>query len=290
MSRVQTATVGALKFSTDGSLVMPEGYTIWLDRFDGWTNSTDVRRNRTEREGEHGEFSEPGKRGARMVTLEGDVTCPSEIVAARAELEISALLGDGGEGLLAVTDSALWPMSAAASLASGVKIGWKNDLTPTYLIQLLCADPRKYGATLADSTGVAVAAGALPYPLYAPAPPGVIDYGTPGSPGTVTLTNSGKADTAPRFTVTGNLPFGFSITDTVARTRLVYSGAIVSGQTLTLDVEDGSVLLDGYADRSKELTVSEWTRLPAGTTGTWFFEAVGSASAALMVEVNPAWW
>lgn len=290
MTRVQTVTVGGLQFSTNGSLTMPEGYTLWLDELEGWGTSTGVRRTRTDREGEHGEFSERGYRQARMVTLKGDATCPSDAVAALAELRLAALLGDGTDGLVAVTDSATVPMAATAYLASEVKIGWKNDLTPTYLIQLLCPDPRRYGNKLSASTGVAVPAGALPYPLYSPAPPGVIDYGTPGSPGTVTIVNSGTADTAPRFTVTGNLPFGFSITDTVGRTKLVYSGAVISGQTVVLDAEDGSVVLDGYVDRSKELTVSEWTRLPAATAGNWFFEAVGSTSAKLVVEVNPAWW
>ncbi|ALY09973.1 minor tail protein [Arthrobacter phage Pumancara] len=117
---------------------------------------------------------------------------------------------------------------------------------------------------------------------------GILDFGINGSPGTASLTNPGTADTGPKFTIKGTLVPGFTITELGSGRRLVYTGTLRSGQTLVLDTDDGSVILDGYAPR--DLQVSEWTRLGRGETATWLFESPGSTNATMKVEVRPAWW
>lgn len=117
---------------------------------------------------------------------------------------------------------------------------------------------------------------------------GILDFGINGSPGTVSLTNTGTADTGPKFTIKGTLVPGFTITELGTGRRLVYTGILRTGQTLVLDTDDGSVMLDGYAPR--DLQVSEWTRLGRGETATWLFESPGSTNATMKVEVRPAWW
>jgi hypothetical protein len=184
-----------------------------------------------------------------------------------------------------VTDSATVDMSIGAGLFSEPDIGWKNDTTVTYQIQFHCPKPRKYGDAVTDQTGVATPGGALEYPLDDP-----LDYGAPGDPGTATLRNTGTADTAPAFTVTGDMPNGFSITHVQSGNQLVYSDAVIAGQTLRLDAADGSVWLEGNADRSAKLTVREWVRIPKKTTATWLFESAGSIGAQMIVEMRPAWW
>lgn len=280
----RTVTVDGLTFSTEG-WTSPDGYTLWLDKLTGWDDGPSVRRDRTDRMNAHGEFSERGWRGARLVTLEGDATCPSETVAALAAQQLAAVLGDGLDGVLEVTDTATVDMSAGAYLFSDPKVEWKNDTTATYQLQFLCPKPRKYGAAVNDQTGVATPGGALEYPLDDP-----LDYGAPGDPGTVTLTNTGTADTAPAFTVTGDMPNGFTITHVQSGSRLVYSDAVLADQTLRLDASDASVWLEGNADRSSKLTVREWVRVPKKTTATWLFEATGSVAAQMIVEMRPAWW
>lgn len=280
----RTVTVDGLTFSTEG-WTSPDGYTLWLDKLTGWDDGPGIRRDRTDRMNAHGEFSERGWRGARLVTIEGDATCPSEAVAALAAQQLAAVLGDGLDGVLEVTDTATVDMSIGAGLFSEPKIEWKNDTTAAYQLQFLCPKPRKYGAPMNAQTGVATAGGALEYPLDDP-----LDYGAPGDPGTVTLTNSGTADTAPAFTVTGDLPDGFSITHVQSGDQLVYSDAVLAGQTVRLDTADSSVWLEGNADRSAKLTVREWVRIPKKTTATWLFEAAGSVGAQLIVEMRSAWW
>ncbi|ALV43114.1 hypothetical protein AU252_19740 [Pseudarthrobacter sulfonivorans] len=287
MTRTRTVTVDGLTFSEDG-WTSPDGYTLWLDDIPGWKDGPAVHRERAARMNAHGEFSERGWRDARLVTIQGDATCPSEEVTALAEQQLAAVLADGLAGVLEVTDTATVPMSCGTYLFSEPKIGYKNDTTLTYQIQFICPKPRKYGAPVNAVTGVSTAGGGLEYPLGDP-----LDYGAAGNPGTVTLVNTGTADTAPAFTVsagTTDMPFGFSITHVQSGNRLVYSDPVLLGQTVRLDTSDGSVLLEGYADRSAKLTVREWTRLARNTSGTWLFEATGSTGAQMIAEVRPAWW
>lgn len=118
---------------------------------------------------------------------------------------------------------------------------------------------------------------------------GVLDFGAAGSPGTVTLENVGTADSAPVFTISGYAP-GFTITEVTTGARLIYTGTVLAGQTLTINAADGSVLLDGYADRSAFLTRREWTRVPGRTRYTYLFESPGNDGASLTLGVKPAWW
>lgn len=284
MPRTRTVTVDGLTFSEEG-WTTPDGYVLWLDDIPGWKDAPAVRRERAARMNAHGEFSERGWRDARLVTIVGDATCPSEEVTALAEQQLAAVLADGLAGVLEVTDTATVPMSAGTYLFSEPKISYKNDTTLTFQLQFICPKPRKYGAAVYASTGVATPGGGLDYPLGDP-----LDYGAAGDPGTVTLVNTGTADTAPTFTVTGPTPNGFTITHVQSGRQLVYSDAVLPGQTVRLDTSDGSVFLEGYADRSAKLTVREWTRLARQTAGTWLFEASGSTGAQMIAEVRPAWW
>ncbi|QIG58495.1 minor tail protein [Arthrobacter phage DrSierra] len=118
---------------------------------------------------------------------------------------------------------------------------------------------------------------------------GVLDFGAAGSPGTVTLENVGTADSAPVFTVSGYAP-GFTITEVSTGARLIYTETVLDGQTLTIDAADGSVLLDGYADRSAYLIRREWTRVPGRNRYTYLFESPGNDGASLTLGVKPAWW
>ncbi|QHB36599.1 minor tail protein [Arthrobacter phage Adolin] len=118
---------------------------------------------------------------------------------------------------------------------------------------------------------------------------GILDFGAAGSPGTVTLDNVGTADSAPVFTISGYAP-GFTITEVSTGARLVYSETVLAGQTLVINAADGSVLLDGYADRSAYLTRREWTRVNGKSRNTYLFESPGNDGASLTLGVKPAWW
>lgn len=290
MAGVRTVALDGLTFSSEGAMHQ-DGYTLWLDNnAEGWDSSPDRRRDRTERLWAHGEFTERSWAEGRMITLEGQAQCPDERVAALAEDTLAATLADGLNQAMTVVDANRPTKQATVGLASSVKLSWVNDVTVGFQIQLLAADPRKYGQAQAASTGVPVDGGGLGYDLFTAGSTGVLDYGETGAPGTVALTNTGTADTAPVHTVTGSCPNGFSITELGTGQRLVYAAAVIPGQVVRLDAADGTVTLDDDGDRSAQLVRREWLRLDKGQTGTWLFEAPNSVGALLEVEVTPAWW
>ncbi|WP_104088033.1 phage tail domain-containing protein [Arthrobacter sp. GMC3] len=281
------ATLGALQLNQWA----PEGYFLKALRMPGWKGTPGVRKDTTPRLWAHGDFSERGWRTGRLITIEGRANLPTEAALLAAHEALSSALADGTEGMLVVDDPIFGVLHASVSLATGSDLpGWEVPGIYPFQIQVTAADPRKYGQTLSGSTGVPVDGGGLGYDLYTVGSTGVLDYGAAGSPGIVSLTNVGTADTAPVYTITGSCPNGFSITEIGTGRRLVYAGAVITGQVIRLDTADGSVTLDDDGDRGAQLVRREWVRLGKGQTGTWLFEAPGSTNALLKTEVTPAWW
>lgn len=269
----------------------PSGYLFKILRMRGWKGTPGVRRDSTPRLWAHGDFTEKGWRAARLVTIEGRAYLPTAEALREGHAVFSAALAEGNEGLLVVDDPIFGKLQATVSLGAGSDLeGWEVPGIYPFQLQVVATDPRKYGQTLAASTGTPVDGGGLGYDLYAVGSTGVLDYGVAGSPGTASIRNTGTADTAVAHTITGDIPAGFTITELGTGRRLVYAGAVIPGQVIRLDGEDGSVTLDGGTDRGAQLVRREWVRLGGKQTGTWLFEAPGSTNALLTTEVKPAWW
>lgn len=287
MAGVRTLTYAGLTMASDAGSVQPDGAVLYLDDIEGWDGSPGLRHDDVPRLWGHGSFSQRGWREPLLLNVIGEARALSLASAGDLKRRIIAVAADGTDYPLTVEDSAEPTMTVTGYRTSPVKSAWVNDVTLSFRFEVLCADPRKYGQTLSAQTGIPVPGGGLDHPLHGS---GYLDYGPPGNPGTATLTNPGTADTPTKHTLTGAMPNGFTITELTTGRRLIYTAAIAAGQTLTLDADDGTVMLDGYANRSTYLTRREWTRLNPGQTGTWLFEAPNSTGAQMTVEAKPAWW
>lgn len=287
MAGVRTLTYAGLTMASDAGTPQPNGGVLYLDDVEGWDGSPGLRHDDVPRLWSHGSFAQRGWREPLLLNVIGEARAASESAADTLKRQIVAVAANGLDYALTIQDTAAPTMTVHGYRTSPVKTAWLNDVTLSYRFEVLCTDPRKYGETLTDSTGIPVAGGGLSHPLHEA---GYLDYGDTGYPGTASLTNRGTADTATKHTIVGAIPNGFTITELTTGRRLIYTAPIVAGQTLTLDADDGTVMLDGYANRSTFLTRREWTRLEPGQTGTWLFEALGSTGAQMTVEANPAWW
>lgn len=152
------------------------------------------------------------------------------------------------------------------------------------------------GSTPASAAGVYSWAGAVgaseSYESLFTGGAGILDFGTGGSPGTVTVQNVGKADTPLRLTVkAGSAPIvdGFTITELETGRRLIYRYEIPAGQYIIFNSWNGTALLNGKDDRKAGLSRSEWPVLPGGVVRTYLFECT-SVAATLTIEAAPAWW
>jgi hypothetical protein len=271
---------------TGYTLGMAPGTAQYLTELDGWIQGAPMRRSDTARLWGHGNFSEAGKRDARLVTLGGHYVAPDRATAADFVDEINAVMGDGSAGVLTVNDADLGPRSATAYLFGKPEVTWTGGRDVGFTLTMTCPDPRKYGAVVTANTAPPIPGGGLVDPLFAPS--GVLDFGTPGSLGAVTFRNVGRADTSVNFRVRGRAR-GFTITRTQTGAKLAYKDTVPSGSSLYLNGADGTVKLDGYADRATGLTVAEWERLGPGETATYLFECIDT-SARLYLEAAPAWW
>lgn len=265
------------------------GAIFKVGSFDGWFGSPGVRNDTTQRLWAHGNFSDNGWRDARLLILGGNARFDSDEAAMAGYHRLVSMAAQGAPLTLYVDDSLFGRLTATVQLSSAVEVDWVTPELFKFQFQLLAADPRKYGEAASDVTGVPVDGGGLGFALFTQGTLGVLDFGEPGDPGFLELTNSGTADTAPVFTVTGQCPQGFTITNRVTEARLAYASPVLAGQTVVLDAGFGSVQVNGV-DAGPRLVRREFEMLDGGETGSWFLTAPNSVDALLRVEVTPAWW
>lgn len=112
-------------------------------------------------------------------------------------------------------------------------------------LQWVASNPAKLGLVEQSVTIAApsVGSGGLAYPLAYP-----LTYGTAGSPSNATCTNDGPEPADPVLTFAGPLTTPKVVNSTLTR-ALEFDIILGPGQTLTVDVGRGSVLLDGVTDR-----------------------------------------
>ncbi|GAA4707469.1 Phage tail protein [Promicromonospora umidemergens] len=121
---------------------------------------------------------------------------------------------------------------------------------------------------------------------------GHLDFGAPGDAGELTLTNPGTAESWQVYRIDGPTPAeGFDILDVSTGRRLRYTQEIPAGSTVEIDAATADVTLNGVADRSRFLTIREWTPVPAGGSTTVAFLPLGAWAAGMLTAVHaPAWW
>lgn len=286
MSEV-TAQLGTLLFGTPN----PEGYEFTIDNdLEGWADGPGVRGEAVPRMWEHGEFSERGYREARLITIAGTMFGGNEVTATAAQRHFTSVLADGKLGTLTVNDPAAGVLTATVKLAAAPRFRWVTNATATYMIQVKAPNPRKYAALVQATTTVAGPAGGLALDLFTQNTLGVLDFGAAGNTGTVTVYNEGTAETSVLFTLTGPTVASTTITETGTQSRLVFADVIPVGSFVELNGADGSVTLNGYADRSTSLTRRDWTTVPPGGSRTYLFESPGATTATMQVGVSSAWW
>lgn len=294
LDKVALEDAGSLALETGFDLGWAPGTATYLTGkgVEGWTGSAPIRRNKAELLGGHGTHAERGFKDERLITVTGHHVAADRAAAGLMADNLAAFLGDGERGIFRVDDASLGTRWAYVYLAAGgADVTWTGGVDVAFQIFMVANDSRKYGTMVTSSpTGIPQPGNGLVFPLFGAPNNGVLDIGAGGYSGRVSATNTGTADTGPVFTIWGDYVPGFTITDMGTGRQLVYTQEILAGQTLVLDSNDGSVTLDGYAPRDSKLTISDWTRLGRGESGTWMFESPGSTNAQMTVGVTPAWW
>jgi len=162
---------------------------------------------------------------------------------------------------------------------------WRQGWSP-FQVQLIAEDPRIYTSTPQSvSTGLPTAEVGRAYNRTYN-----MSYGSTSTGGTVNLTNDGTfVDGAPAIiTITGDV--------VNPRIELLQTGqyldfnlTIVNGSTLTIDLLNRSVTLDGASRRLFLTADSEWFKIPQGSSQINFRADSYAANALMAVTFRPAW-
>jgi hypothetical protein len=152
---------------------------------------------------------------------------------------------------------------------------------PLAALQWEATDPRIYSLeTLTASTGLPRPGSGFDYPLTYP-----IDYGDAGNPGSLQATNAGDADSPPTLTLTGAAAQPVVINRTTGA-RLEFDLTLADTDELTIDVREGTVLLNGvnrlYALTADSDDPGDFLLAPAPGVNDIDFRASAPSDTALL--------
>jgi hypothetical protein len=269
-----------------------ENDVLWLfDEVDGWHDGPSVEVESQGRAIAHGQFAQVGRRGGRTITVNGNMVAPDRASAGDAVDRLSSLLAGGEFGRFDFYDVDQGWRWTQVQLAATPDLAWETEKHCRFQLQFLAPDAYRYGQTSTASVGFAASSGSgLVFDLFNPA--GFLNFGPAPEFGIVSVQNPGTAAASPVFTVSGPSPSaGFVITDVSTGKRITFLGVVPAGSVLTLDASDGSVLLDGVADRLGDALVEAWPVVPARSVAQFLFEPLSSATDAQMgASVTATYW
>jgi len=260
----------------------------------GWFDGAPAKGGTTDRPQQHGTFAERTWRGARMPIVTGHVTAPTRRLASDAQRTLAALLAEGTFGDFAVDDPDQGLLTSSVRGEGTPQIDWDGQCDIDCLLTFLAPDPLRYGTPITAVTGFPVATGGLAFPLYTNRTirTGGLWFGARSSTGRVLLTNSGDADAWVSYTLDGPLAAQgceVAVVGTGALHR--FQGAIPAGSTVLVEGATGTVLMDGYSDRSGQMTRMDPLVIPAHGSLELALIPLGSTSAAqLSATFSPGYW
>jgi len=277
-----TITFAGLTITGDMSV---DGFAV--ARLMGWYDGAPSRSVVRERPQSDGAFGVSRYyRGARVITVEGEWVGSTMADAYAARDTLAGVQADGLPSTFTVTDE-LGARSCEVTLEKSPVI---DDVLRApffaWSFDVVARDPRKYGAEVTASTGVPTSGTGYTWPATWPA-----TWGSGGSPGRVTLTNTGTSDTSPTLEVSGGLGGGVELVEITTGSYLRLEREIPTSSTVFFDTRTARVYLDIPAnDISSFLTRRDWAgfTVPGGASRTVQFNPLGAVSGTPVLTARYA--
>lgn len=237
-----------------GDLLMGDGTTYRWRALTGWDDMPGLDSGNVPRASRHGSWSGRSWAQERVVGFQGalrpesreqyvamKVALRSATAVPESEVESPLVVRTHDETLLAFGKPTLRILPNDLAYGAGV-------LVP-FTIGWVCSDPRRYDVLQQNLTVGAPAPGTgLVFPLTFP-----LSFGTVGSSGTGTATNTGSAPTHPVLVITGPVVRPLIVNSTTGA-ALEFDITLVAGEQLVIDTSAGTVLLGGTGSRLYTLT------------------------------------
>jgi hypothetical protein len=253
------------------------------DSLTAWFKLPDIDVKLNKRPNAHGTYL-PDRLFAKeaRVPMSGKYFGANYLAAATFRDRLAAMFNDGTPVSVTVTDD-LGPSSRIGFLVA-FEPAWKPDGHFEFDVEFAFPDPRRYGVLASPSVGLPSASSGLVFPLYSTAG-GTRDYGTPGSSGRVSFTNTGNTTTYPTLLVGagGDFAGGFTITEVETGRTLVYSAPTLGG-VVRLDSRTQRATIAG-GDVTTNLTRREWPAIPARTSRQYQINPGGGVSGSPTLQL-----
>jgi len=245
----------------------------------GWDDAPGIRSGLLVKAQQDGDWDATGFSDGRVVTITGAVVEASAQDAYTVAQQLAALRPQSVVEVV-VVNAAIGTLSALARVTVGVKPAWIGTLAFEYTLTVTAPDPLKYGpptygtATLSTATPGAGKIYPVAYPVDYGIPPGV-------TPGAASVANAGTAAYWPRLRILG--PVTNPVVTLVESGAWVrYTGSLLAGQWLDLDMANRRVLLQGQVSvRQNVSSAGDWLSVPPGG-GSVTWSADGADPAALL--------
>ena len=230
----------------DGPIV---GFFVEADGWEGWDDGVSGRRDALPRPSAHGEFDLPVTRGPRTVTLKGQAVARNAFELGRLRSAWTGIGADGDRFPITVDHQDETLSATARTIDARFKDTGNRGrrCRAEVSLELLCADPRKYG-TITEVSG-----------------------------NTVTVANRGNFPASPVVTVAGPRS-GYTITGPEGREYQV-TQALAAGQTHRIDFRTGLL----YRNGSPQLGAIGRAELWAIPPGRQISMAISSGSMTVSV-------
>lgn len=204
------------------------------------------------------------------------------LAATVARNRLAALFNDGRAVVMTVTDD------LGATGRVGFVIAYDPEWMPdghfAFAFAFAAPDPRRYAPSVEEATGLPSPSSGLLWPLGTT--PGLFwDWGTPGDPGRVTLTNHGNTTTFPVAYVGagGTLSGGFRLTEVETGRELEFPVS-TGGGVVRLDSRTQRATING-GDVTGDMTRKEWFSIPPQATRSYQFAALGGVTGAPLFQL-----
>lgn len=251
---VTTLETGQLKFN---GLTLGDNVDTFMEEVNGWDDLPPIQSTNAPMAMGHG--SRFGKKYARerVITWSGvfqpeDVaTWDAKLKAIRAALSVN-LTEDDSEIRIRTHGEELVCYGSVSARAIPGNRSYGSVMLANLSVQFICADPRRYSPTMVNfDIGLPDGlSGGLTYPLTYP-----LEYGVAASGGYGTFLNEGDAPLPGVFTVTGPIESPSIHNDTTSR-FVSFNIDLADGETLVIDVKNGTVILNGTTDRLYTKTIT----------------------------------
>jgi hypothetical protein len=266
----------------------PQGVEWWCGELDGW-DFPDVDVSPLPRMGRHGVWIPPSWFRACSITMRGTFVAPDLASADIAVEQLAAAAAlTSSPGVLRVYEH----NAAQRAVRLGGRVRLDRSLAEgrhvNFEITLIAADPRRYalaeqsvtfGVNVAPATGHGIV-----FPLAFD-----FDFGSEGEiTGGTPVQVAGTVETPPTFTFRGPCTSP-SITNVTTGKTWRYTGSLLAGETLVVDIDAATVMLGGTGNRYYLVDpASDWWMLVPGQN-VLTYAAAGAGTGDVTVKWRSAW-